>query len=329
MSRPRLHKAELVGVAFALLASTGFGTWTVLTKLAFRHDVGIPLLLVTRFLIGALSLWAVARVLRLPTRPAPGQALKLLLLGVSFVVFTTLISLSVERIPAATSSLLLYTHPAMVATYGLLRGERLRLVGILGLGLSLTGTALVLGAPRGANDVLGVIFGLGSALFLAINVIAIDRITSGLHPFVSSAYIMTGGTIATLAYVVVPGSVDAGISGQGWAIAIALALVSTVVAFTAKVISIERLGATRAAIATTFEPVVSVLLAALILSEQLGALQLLGGALVVTAVGILPLMQRHGAPETHGLYGAATTTDHERAVEPGRRPATAQEVAEE
>jgi drug/metabolite transporter (DMT)-like permease len=52
---------------------------------------------------------------------------------------------------------------------------------------------------------------------------------------------------------------------------------------------IRRLGAPRAAILSTFEPVVGVALAAALLGERPGALQLLGGALIVAAAITLQL----------------------------------------
>jgi drug/metabolite transporter (DMT)-like permease len=79
---------------------------------------------------------------------------------------------------------------------------------------------------------------------------------------------------------------------MGWMIVIALGVVSTLVAFTAKMVSIEKLGPTKAAIGNTLEPVFTLLLAVLFLSENLGPAQLIGASLVVLAVGILPLKRR-------------------------------------
>jgi hypothetical protein len=85
------------------------------------------------------------------------------------------------------------------------------------------------------------------------------------------------------------------------------------VLFTSKVVSIERLGPTRAASENTFEPVVSVLLAALLLSERLRPPQLVGSASVGLAVAILPVTSRQRGVGTHARDGAATWQS------PGRR----------
>ena len=50
---------------------------------------------------------------------------------------------------------------------------------------------------------------------------------------------------------------------------------------------LKRVGPTTASILSTVEPVVTVVLAFLVFGELLGSLQLIGGALVVTAVIVL------------------------------------------
>jgi drug/metabolite transporter (DMT)-like permease len=287
------HAAAVTGTTFAFIAGAGFGTWTVLTELAFRHDVGVALIIVSRFAIGAVSLWTIVGVLRLSPRLPRRQILALLAVGVSFMVFGLLISMSIERISAATASLVLYTHPAVVAALALALGqERWSAIVGVGLVLSLAGTTLIIGVPREPVDPIGVALGLAAAVFLAINVLSLDRIAVGLNPFVATAYIMTGATMASAGYALLPPGLGLDLSAEAWILVVVLGLVATVVAFTAKVMSITRLGPTRAAIGSAFEPVVTVLLAAVVLSTRLGPWQIVGGLLVVVAAGILPITQR-------------------------------------
>jgi drug/metabolite transporter (DMT)-like permease len=62
--------------------------------------------------------------------------------------------------------------------------------------------------------------------------------------------------------------------------------------------SLPRIGAARASLLSTLEPVVTVLLAAALLGDRLSPLQLLGGALVLVAVITVQGLQlwRPGAP---------------------------------
>ena len=73
----------------------------------------------------------------------------------------------------------------------------------------------------------------------------------------------------------------------GWAATVAIAVVCTVVAILAFFAGLKRIGPARAAIASTLEPVVTVVLAWAVLGESLSAMQLLGGALVLGAAARL------------------------------------------
>ena len=73
----------------------------------------------------------------------------------------------------------------------------------------------------------------------------------------------------------------------GWGWLLGLAVVSTVAAVSLFFAGLRRVGPTSAAILSTAEPVVTVILAFLVFGELLGPLQLLGGGLVIVAVLVL------------------------------------------
>jgi drug/metabolite transporter (DMT)-like permease len=66
-----------------------------------------------------------------------------------------------------------------------------------------------------------------------------------------------------------------------------IAIISTVAAIILFFAGLERVGPTRASVLSTVEPVCTVLLAAALLGESVAPLQLVGGALILTAVVLL------------------------------------------
>ena len=68
-----------------------------------------------------------------------------------------------------------------------------------------------------------------------------------------------------------------------------IASVSTVMPIVLFMAGLARVGASTASIASTVEPVITVVLAWLVLGEVLGPLQLAGGALVLSAVVLLQI----------------------------------------
>jgi drug/metabolite transporter (DMT)-like permease len=76
-------------------------------------------------------------------------------------------------------------------------------------------------------------------------------------------------------------------TNTGWATIAAIVLIATVLPVVAFLAGLERIGPTNAAMLSTLEPVVTVLLAALLLNETLQPLTLLGGGLILIAVLLL------------------------------------------
>jgi drug/metabolite transporter (DMT)-like permease len=73
----------------------------------------------------------------------------------------------------------------------------------------------------------------------------------------------------------------------GWLAVFGIAIISTVAAIVLFFAGLERIGPTRASVLSTVEPVCTVLLAAVLLGETVAPSQLVGGALILTAVVLL------------------------------------------
>ena len=79
-------------------------------------------------------------------------------------------------------------------------------------------------------------------------------------------------------------------TGRGWAAITALVVITTLIPVVAFLSGLKRIGPTNAAMLSTLEPVVTVLLASWWLQETLTPVTLLGGGLILTAV----LLVTHG-----------------------------------
>ena len=71
---------------------------------------------------------------------------------------------------------------------------------------------------------------------------------------------------------------------RGLLLVLAISVVSTALPITLFLVGLRHVGAGRAAVLSTIEPLVTVLLAALVLEERIGLHQLVGGALILTAI---------------------------------------------
>jgi drug/metabolite transporter (DMT)-like permease len=197
---------------------------------------------------------------------------------------------------AGLLSMLLYTFPAMVtAATVALRREQVSARQLAALGLTSSGLVLVVaGTGAGALDPLGVTLGLGAAVVYTAYILVSADIVARVRPRVLSALVCTGAAISLTAGSALLGELRPGaLTAAGWGWLACLAVVSTVAAISLFFAGLRRAGPTTASILATVEPLVTVVLAFLILGETLGAMQLGGGALVLTGALVVHARLAH------------------------------------
>jgi drug/metabolite transporter (DMT)-like permease len=194
--------------------------------------------------------------------------------------------LALTMASAGLVALLLYLYPALVTVVSVVfLKERLGRVKLGALLLALTGTALTVGVT-GRASALGLLLGMAAALLYAIYILVGSRIVHQTGSVASSAIIMASATAVFAALAAIQG-LSAPQSVAGWAAVGTIAFISTVIAFVKFFAGLKRVGPVTASTISTCEPVVTVVLAALVLGERMGLGQLLGGVLILLAAVML------------------------------------------
>jgi drug/metabolite transporter (DMT)-like permease len=285
-------------VALCLVSAFGFGCMAIFAKDAYKQHLGITDLLALRFALAAVIFWAIALLRGGITLPPRRTLLAGLGLGAfGYAAQSGLFFGAVRRMDASTTSLLLYTYPAMVFIAALaLRREHADRRRIGALMLACAGTALVLlGGDAGAFEAVGVVLAIGAAVAYTTYILIADTVVGKLDPFLLSALITTGAAATFLVAGVADGGIDVTLSSHGWLDIAGIVLVSTILPVGTFLLGLERVGASTASIVSCFEPVVTVSLAMILYGERLGPGQLAGGALVLGAVVVLQAKVRRGA----------------------------------
>jgi drug/metabolite transporter (DMT)-like permease len=159
------------------------------------------------------------------------------------------------------------------------------LVSSSGLVLVLVGAGA--GAGAGRVDSLATLMALGTTLTYTAYILVSHHVTANLAPLPLSALVATGTTVTVGLVGVLTGSLDAGFETQGWIWLGLISLISTVAAVLLFFAGLQRVGPSTASILATFEPVLTVVLAFVILGESFTSLQFAGGSLVVLGVLVL------------------------------------------
>ena len=288
------------GVLLCLLSAAGFGVMGVLAKTAYDAGTNVVSLLSVRFVLAALVFWAIIGVRRRGLGMDRRMVVACLGFGVLYSLEAAAYFLALSRIDAALASLLLYLYPAVVALAAAKLGiEALTPRRLAALGLVSLGALLVLaGAGAGAFDPLGVGLALGAALLYSGYILSSAHVVGDADPVAVSALTVTSAAACFTTFGVATGTLHVGtMAPAAWASAAGLALGCTVVAITAFLAGLRRVGPGSAAILSTVELVVTVGLAVAVLGEHLGPLQLVGGALVLGGVVLMQLRGRLRLPK--------------------------------
>jgi drug/metabolite transporter (DMT)-like permease len=290
----RERPSELAGIGLVVASAFFYSMLAIFGKVALALRLPVWPLLATRFTLGALILWiwvlAVGEYRRAAGRMPRARAAGLLIWGaIGFSGQSALFFLALQRIPASLTEVLLYTCPAFLALmlWGITRrrpkGSRL-----LAIGLALLGTWLCAGPIDGATDARGVALATLAGFWYAAFLIWMHRLTPGIPAAVSGAYIVTASALTFGAVSMLRGEgllVPRG--AAAWAAVLGMVLSATVFGFVLFVVGLKRVGPQVASVLSTFEPLGTLLLAALFLGERLSGTQWCGAALIIGAAFVL------------------------------------------
>lgn len=250
---------------------------------------------VAGLVLGALVAWrqgpSALKVTRRQLASAALVGLLLLLGGNGLVV------LAETTVPSGLAALLIAVVPAWVVVLRRASGDRPGLGAYCGVLLGLAGLA-VLTLPGLSGDVQlwGVLTVIVGTLMWSVGSFSSSRIPMPVNPFGASAYEMVAGGIGCalvgLGRGEQHGFVLGEVSARSWTALAYLVVFGSIVAFTAYAWLLHSAPLSLVATYAYVNPVVAVLLGALILNEELSWPIALGGAVVVAGVCLIVSTER-------------------------------------
>lgn len=287
------------------MSACSFGSGGLFAHPVYETGVGWHVFSAWRFGFGALLawLWVLAwpdtrRGLRLLDRRTLLAAVSL---GVLYTANSGTYYAALEEVPVSLASLIVYVYPAIVAVIALRVGRRLEgRRPWFALALALVGVALAVGGiPQGAMPPLGALgLVVASPIIYSIWIVLSARLSGERRESVGRdagdgadaaavTALMISATAATYwlgAFVFgVPVTPDR-IPLAAWPGLVGVGVVATFVAIQTFYAGARRIGAAQAALVSTIEPIYTIVLAAILFGQTLGATQLIGGAFIIVGV---------------------------------------------
>lgn len=143
-----------------------------------------------------------------------------------------------------------------------------------------------------AADRVGIILALLSGVFYSFYVIYIERSgLDGMEPVKFTFYFMLIMSITTLIFGFAVNEISFKLSPMAWTFSALISIFITLLATPLFQAGVRYEGATTAGIMSTFEPITSVVMGAMLLGEFVGGAQMLGGTLILTGVVMVEMRQ--------------------------------------
>lgn len=282
--------AIVFGFAFTLGPMTyGDGGSNPTTLTFLRNFLSLPVLfLILRFQRISLSV----------TRKELGSLI--VLGGVGNAVTTLLLFISFALIDVGVATTIHFIYPVFV-TLGcvLFYKEKLGLQKFVALLIATSGIACFffgVDSAQGVNSgmFMGLVLAVVSGVTYAFYIIYMDK--SGLKNqpvFKISFYVALVSTVTMGIYGTAMGELTLStLTPKAWAISTAFSLLCTVVALSLLQVGIKHVGASTAAILTTFEPITSIICGVLLLGEQVTTIKIAACALIMIGVVTLSLSKQ-------------------------------------
>lgn len=216
-----------------------------------------------------------------------------ILLGLSGVfAYNIFFFLGLQTITAGRASLIVALNPIAIALFSaLILRDRLTLLKLVGIGMSLVGAAIVIGQ----GNPLGLLSGglqqgdlwiLGCVASWVVYTLVGKQVMGVLSPFVATTYACLIGAAALLPLALYNGLLQdlqrlSPVAGLG---ILYLGVLGSAVGFSWYYTGVKAIGAAKAAIFINLVPLSAILLAAVLLKEPITSALAAGGALVIAGV---------------------------------------------
>lgn len=288
------RSAFAAGLALAIVGSILFSAKAIVVKLAYRHGVDAATLIALRmafsapFFIAAL-IWSSRHAARL-TLSDHARLVVLGLLG--YYAASYLDFLGLQYISAALERLILYLSPTMVVVLSaLLLRKPFGRWEWTSLALAYAGILVVFSHDvsfEGGQVTLGSTLVFASAVCYVAYLIIAGELVSRIGAIRLTSYAMCVSTTAIFLQFAILNPLSALEQPAAvYQLSALNAIVCTVVPVFATMLAIERIGASRASVASMVGPVATIALAYVFLGERVSVWQVAGTALVLTGIYVL------------------------------------------
>lgn len=271
-----------------------YGLVPAFSFMAYDTGVETETLLFNKFFYAAVLMWAYLLIKKIPFKLSKEALKPMIAIMISYIGIATTLYLSFDYISGSLATIISFTFPAMVIAVEMISGrEKVRVVKILAVILSLIGLGLIVWSPDMEIKILGVIFALACAGCYTVYTISLSsKALEDVHSLVTPGYVLLASAIFNFFRCILSGQPLFTETPQQLGYMLLLAVVCAFAAILLFCVGVKMIGPTNASIINTFEPVFACIFGWLLVGDLITPSMIAGGGLVVLAVLLTNLPEK-------------------------------------
>lgn len=293
-----MKNTKIIGSLCIIGTTVCYGLVPSLSFMAFGTGVVTETLLFNKFFYAAILMWAYILIKKIPFRISREARKPMVAVVLAYIGIATTLYLSFNYISGSLATIISFTFPAMVIAVEMIRGrEKVRVVKILAVIISLCGLCLIVWSPDMEIKILGVIFALACAGCYTVYTIGLSSESlKDMNSLVTAGYVLMTSAIFNFGRCLISGKPLFTENLVQFGYMILLAVVCAFAAILLFCLGVKLIGPSNASIINTFEPVCACVFGYFLVGDLITVSMVIGGILVVTAVLLTNLPEKNKLP---------------------------------
>ena len=289
------NNTKLLGAISVTITSICYGLVPSFSFLAFGMGVETETLLFNKFLYASIIMWAYLLIRKINFRFSKKAALIMVVSCAGYIGMSTTLYISFDYISGSLATIVSFTFPAMIVAIEMITGmEPVKFTKILAVILSFGGLVLIVWDPDMKANLVGIFFAFLAAVGYVVYLFGLgSKSVKAENSFAVAGYVMLSAAAVNCIRCFISGKPMFATEPNQILMMILLSVVCVFMAILCYAIGVRLIGPGNAALVNTLEPVLACIFGHFIIGDVLTKIMLIGSALVVAAVLITNLPEKH------------------------------------
>jgi drug/metabolite transporter (DMT)-like permease len=277
-----------IGIGLLFMSAMGFSINTVIIKLAFEDGLDVNTANAVRHMVVVVLLFLFLKIRKRQLKLPPRERYTGLALGTSVFMLGIGYLNAAKYLPLSLAILIIYSAPFFVAVIArFTEREPITFIRSIAFIFAFLGLALALKVDSAAAlNWRGVAFALIAAIGIA-SLITISSVTMRTaDPQAVNFHCLVAGAVLFAAFLSFTGGPAASITQAGW-VKLGVASMGLALGYITLFTGLEIIGPLKSSMLMNMEPILTIILATLLLDERLSSVQWIGAGLVIVGIFLI------------------------------------------